>query len=143
MKHKIYINHCVQVDHFARVKLASLDYNLDDDRPDCKGELYIAPIVEITDLRPAHWAGALCLYATTNADPILLGFLLNGGVEFVPSDLSKGMDDAMLDVLKRASWNHPANSDDSYSYVIEDAITDKQLDELSFFYALPALPKRN
>lgn len=132
MKHTTYLNNSVQVDHFARVKLASLDYNPEDDRPDCKGNLYVAPIVKIDGLKPEDWAGELCLYATTNADPIRLGYVRKGGVEFVPSDSDGGMDEAMLTVLKRASWNHPPNSDDSYSYVIEDAVTDKELDELRF-----------
>lgn len=130
MKHTTYVTKGVQVDHFARVKIARLDYDPADDRADCKGALYIAPITRIHGLAPADWAGELCLYATTNADPVIIGYLRDGGVQFIPEEAG-GVSDDMLRVLQRAQWEHPS-SGEGYSFVVEDAIDGKDLAGLDY-----------
>jgi len=121
--HTEYITNEVQVDRFVRVRLASLEYNPDSNRPDDCGELYVAPVTRLAGHESS--GGELCLFATTNGDPILLGFIRDGELEFTPAtERESGLDESMIDALKRAVWHHPANSDNSYSYLVADAVND-------------------
>ena len=118
MKHIHHITNSLAVDHFARVKLADLSYSKDSQRPDDCGSLYIAPIVAADwDVTP----GLIALYATTNGDSILLGLIEHGDLTWVePLYGEGGLNDAMIEVLSRAAWDHP-RSGEGYSYLVADA----------------------
>lgn len=130
MKNTEWLTNYVQVDRYARVRLARLEYAPQSNRPDDCGGLYIAPVTQVRGGEVP--AGQLAIFATTNGGPTLLGYITDGNIQFVrATDRESGMDEAMLDVLKRAAWDHPPNSDDSYSYTIEDAVSGS-FDDLDF-----------
>ena len=127
-KHTEWINNYVQIDRYSRIRLAGLSYQPDSDRPDDCGGLYIAPVVQVRGLGVPP--GQLCLYATTNGDSIRLGFVTDGRLEFVHgTDSEEGMNEDMLDVLRRAVWDHP-RQDESYSFEVLESIDGKVIEVL-------------
>lgn len=130
MRNTEWINNGVQVDRYARVRLAGLEYQPGSNRPDDCGGLYVAPITQIKN--GSVTAGQLALFATSNGDHMLLGFITDGQIRFIRStERESGMDEFMLEVLQSAGWDHP-KTDDSYSYLVEDAVRGKSIDELEY-----------
>jgi hypothetical protein len=101
------------------VKLADLQYRIGSHRQDDLGALYVAPVCEAKfDVS----LGALALYATTNGDPIWLGWITDGALELTePTSTLPGMDGDMAAVLSRAGWNHNKTGE-GYSYLVEEAV---------------------
>jgi hypothetical protein len=117
-KNTEWITNEVQVDRYARIRLAGINYKEGSDRPDEWGGLYVAPITMIRGCEVP--TGQLCIFCTTNGDPTRIGFITDGDVVFV-QDNGDGINEQLLEVLNRADWEDP-QCGEGYSYLVRDAL---------------------